>query len=555
MTAAEKGQVCPPPTSPLLVALAVESLTMFVTDPLQQTSVPRAICRGTFLAAAFVLVCVWVVACSRQATPAISLSGRPVTVTIGFPHITGQDPLHGVQQATRMLSLEGLSGLGRDGRPIPRLAERWVESSDGLTWSITLRANAVFHDGSPVDAGAAKRSLEQSVASSESVLSPGLQDIVAIEAQAPHELVVRLRNRSTFLLDDLTTSITKPNPSGPPVGTGPYVTTSSSPSEIVMTAFPQYYRGIPTIDRVVWKLYPTTRTAWAAMMRGEIDFLYEAGPDALDFIQGEGSVGVFSFLRNYVYGLVFNASRPPFNDPGVRKALNYAVDRSAIVEQAFKGRGIVANGPAWPQHWAYDASVPGYSYDPARASALLDASRVSTSTNHAEDKAAPSRLRFTCLLPENFALWERMALMAQRNLAEIGVDMRLETLPVNAFNQHIGSSDFDAVLVELVSGCSVSRPYFFWYSGSKRNFWGYHDSAVDRALDEIRHAVTDREYRDAFRRFQAGIIDDPPAIFLAWGQTARAVSRRFEVQPSLSGDVLATISTWRLAETTARATR
>ena len=463
--------------------------------------------------------------------------------------------MYGIQQAARLISFEGLALIGRDGRPQPRLAERWTESPDGLTWRIGLRANAVFHDGSAVDAAAVKSSLEQSLAGPDRDLSPGLQDIVAIEAPAPREVVIRLRKRSTFVLEALSVPVAKSAQARAPVGTGPYVTVSTSDNQITMKAFPGYYGGAPAIASVVWKPYPTVRTAWAALMRGEVDFLYEVGQDTLEFVQAENSVRVFSFLRYYVYGVVFNASRPPFNDTQVRKALNYAVDRSAIVEQAFKNRGIVANGPAWPQHWAYDASVPGYSYDPARASALLDASHGSTSTSRAQGKAAPSRLHFTCLLPENFALWERMALMVQRNLSEIGVDMRLETMPVDAFNQRIASGDFDAVLLETIAGLNISRPYFFWHSGTKRNFWGYHSSAVDEALDGIRYAANDREYRDAFRRFQVGIIDDPPAIFLAWGQTARAVSRRFQVQASPSGDVLVTIGSWRLASNTARAVR
>jgi peptide/nickel transport system substrate-binding protein len=504
---------------------------------------------------ALTLAIVFLAGCRNNGTGTAGVSDGPLTLTIGYPNITGQDPLYGIQQAAGLISFEGLSLIGRDGRPRPRLAEGWAESPDGLTWRIALRANAVFHDGSPVDSAAVKRSLEQSLAGAERDLLPGLQDIVAIEAPAPREVVVRLRNRSTFLLEALSVPIVKAEQGHSPAGTGPYVTVSTSNDGITMKAFSRYYQGAPAIASVVWKPYPTVRTAWAALMRGEVDFLYEVGQDALEFVQAENSLRVFSFLRNYVYGVVFNASRPPFNDPEVRKALNYAVDRQAIVKQAFRSRGIVATGPAWPQHWAYDGSVPGYPYDPPRASALLRASGVSISTNHMQDRAAPSRLRFTCLLPENFALWEQMALMVQRNLAEIGVDMRLETMPVDAFNQHIASGDFDAVLLETIAGRNVSRPYFFWHSGSKRNFWGYHSSAVDEALDGIRYAANDQEYRNAFRRFQIGIIDDPPAIFLAWGQTVRAVSRRFEVEASPNGDVFATISTWRLADTTTRAAR
>ena len=114
------------------------------------------------------------------------------------------------------------------------------------------------------------------------------------------------------------------------------------------------------------------RTAWAAMMRGEVDFLYEVGPESREFLESETSVALYPFLRNYVYGVVFNTRHPVLRDPEIRRALNYAVDRSAIVRQAFRGHATAASGPAWPLHWAYDAAAASYPYDPARAAAALE---------------------------------------------------------------------------------------------------------------------------------------------------------------------------------------
>ena len=83
-----------------------------------------------------------------------------------------------------------------------------------------------------------------------------------------------------------------------PIAAGPYQTTASSSNELVMESFRKYYKGASQIDRIVWKAYPTVRTAWAAMMRGEIDFLMELPRDAVEFIEPETSVQVFPFLRN-----------------------------------------------------------------------------------------------------------------------------------------------------------------------------------------------------------------------------------------------------------------
>ena len=481
-----------------------------------------------------------------DSSTAPSSAPAPVTLSIGLPVQTGAAPLHGATQAARLLTLEGLGYLARDGRAHPRLAEAWSESADGLTWTIRLRRNAFFHDGTPVDASSVRASLERSMKTADRDFSPGLADIVAIDAPGTHELLISLRNRSTFLIDDLGVAITKRSESGKIVGTGPFVTTSTSESEVVMTALQNYYRGKPAIDRITLKSYPTVRTAWAAMMRGEVDFLYEVGPEVVEFVQGESSVTVFRFLRNYAYGVILNSARPAFANPQIRRALNYAIDRSTIIRRAFREHGVAASGPAWPQHWAFDSTVPSLSHDPVRASALLDSAKLPVTTDNFR---APSRFRFTCLVPENFALWERMGLLVQRNLAEIGVDMQLQAVSVDEFNKRMGSGDFDAVLTDFIVGNSPTRPYFFWHSKSKLNTWRYQNATVDEALERIRQASNETEYRTAFRDFQLATLDDPPAIFLALGESSRAVSKRFQVIAPPGTDILPTIADWQLAET------
>jgi ABC-type transport system substrate-binding protein len=164
----------------------------------------------------------------------------------------------------------------------------------------------------------------------------------------------------------------------------------------------------------------------------------------------------------------------------------------------------------------------------------------------------PARIHFTSIFIENLPLWERMGLIAQRNLAEIGVDMQLEALPVDEFNARLASKRFDAVLLELVVGNSPTRPYFFWHSAGGRNVWEYNNPVVDRAIDGIRRARTDVDYRAAFRDFQASTLETPPAIFLALGETTRAVSRRFRVVAPPGSDILPTIADWQVAVDPAR---
>jgi ABC-type transport system substrate-binding protein len=150
------------------------------------------------------------------------------------------------------------------------------------------------------------------------------------------------------------------------------------------------------------------------------------------------------------------------------------------------------------------------------------------------------------LLPEAFVLWERMALLVQKQLFSIGVDMRIETISDQEFNSRIQKSDFEAVFGEVNGGPPLARPFIFWHSSGQFNFFGYRSRAVDEAFDTIRASADDTSYRDGVRQLQQGMTADPPGVFLAWGQTARAVSRSFEIPTGPEErDIWAFLNGWR----------
>jgi peptide/nickel transport system substrate-binding protein len=180
-------------------------------------------------------------------------------------------------------------------------------------------------------------------------------------------------------------------------------------------------------------------------------------------------------------------------------------------------------------------------FDPAGAGALLR-------------EAGSGSLAFTCLVPANFSILERVALVVQRQLGDIGVRMRLESLPPDAFNRRILSGHFDAVLISVAGGPSATVFHRLWHSPGdtpRWNFWGYRNAAVDAALDAALEAPAgaagEAEFRSAIARFEAAVRDDPPAVFLAWNQTVQAVSRRFVLPADSEGrDAIYLVNQWLL---------
>jgi peptide/nickel transport system substrate-binding protein len=444
--------------------------------------------------------------------PAVSSS----TLKIGLGETIGEGSSAGVQQVTTNLTRDALIGFARDGRPQPRMAERWETSSDGLETTIWLKPGLKFRNGQPISPENVVEILEPQVAAS---LGPAASDVDAITPAGPNALKIRLRQRSSFIIDALGMTL---RGRGADQTIGPFYETQAADGDLELLANANYFAGKPRIDRVVIRPYSSLRAAWADMLRGQVDMLYEVGPDRLDLLQGARSVRVFTQERPYAYAIFLNVERPQLRDKALRRQLNAAINRSDLIDQALAGHGIAADSPVWPYHWAFSDELPRFRYEPVQA-----------------EKSA----QLKCIFAD--ASLERLALSVQQMLAAINIDLHLEMLPIDKLYERLQTGDFDAMLAPALMGPNLLRPYQFWHTGSPNNYGHYSSAAVDDALDRVRHAANDDEYRAGVAAFQRAMIDDPPAIFLAWSQRARAVSTRFEVPVEPGRDVLGTLRLWR----------
>jgi ABC-type transport system substrate-binding protein len=167
----------------------------------------------------------------------------------------------------------------------------------------------------------------------------------------------------------------------------------------------------------------------------------------------------------------------------------------------------------------------------------------------------PSRFQFNCLV---YPPLERIALIIQKQLFEVGVDMTIELAKVGDIVGRAARGNFDAFLLWQSSGRSLTFPYLFWHSPEPGRpvFLQSGYTAADAALDRVRYAPNDGEFRGAVAAFQQAIHDDPPAVFLAWEERVRAVNRTFHVPPQDPGrDVTYSLWRWRPAAQMSARTR
>lgn len=466
-------------------------------------------------------------ACERaSAVRGIPPAGAPLTIGLTSEAID-------VRPLVRTLTNASLVGTGPDGRATPGLLERWHVSDDGRTWEFALRPGVIDHDGNRVTAREIVALIEDQI--SYEALA-GLLDVDRLEVVDERRLRIYLEAPSSLLLEALT--LTRAVPAGPFRPDHSPVEADSSPTLIGQ---PTPDGSSPTVTRVVFRRYDSPRSAWAALLRDEIDLLHQVSGDARPFLEREPGIEVRPFLRPFVLTLGLNVAHPALRSTKVRLALNHAVDRQEILEGDLGGHGEIATGPVSLRHWAADASVTPYAYDPVLARRLLDEAGLPMRTG---GERGPSRVELTCLVPADSPNLERVALRLQRSLHAVGIHLRPLPVPPGELETRVHDGDFDTYLMTVLSGHGPSALYHMW--GAYPGRWVDHGySAAEPALEVMRRASTDDAFAHALRRAQRVLIEDPPAVFLAWDEVARAVGRRFIVPPGAGRDILSSLAQWR----------
>jgi ABC-type transport system substrate-binding protein len=424
------------------------------------------------------------------------------------------------------------------------LAESWRWENGGLRLRLSLRPGVTFHNGTALTSTVAAEALSRAIARpGNRALYPSLSDITAVRPDGELQIVIDLSQPSAFLPEELDL----PLGVGPEnAGTGAFRLVRRDASGVLLERFDRYYLGTPEIEQIVIRPFETLRTAWTSLLRGEVDMVTDVPPEAVEFIRND-DIQVISFARSYQFLIAFNSARPPFSSSIVRRALNAAVNRDALIANVLHGEGEPATGPLWPKHWAHDASIQPNSFDPQFARSLLDAAGFPNGASPGSASRPPARLRFTCLVPADFTLLERVGLEVQKQLYGVGVDMQFEVVPIQEYDSRIREGQFDAVLVDMISGPTFGRPFIFWRSATQLkglNTFGYENAETERFFQVLRTSLNEAATRSATHRLQLAMLEDPPALFLVWNTRARAISRRFGVVAESGRDPLLTVWRW-----------
>ena len=157
-----------------------------------------------------------------------------------------------------------------------------------------------------------------------------------------------------------------------PIGTGPFMMVEYKKDAFIRyKAFPQYFLGEAKIGSLTFSITPNSSESWAKLRKGECDVMGYAHPDDLDAMRQHPDVMVLEQVESSIGYVAYNTTRKPFDDVRVRKAINMAISKKAIVAGVYLDFGAVANSPIPSTQWSHKADLRDDPFDPVAARKLL----------------------------------------------------------------------------------------------------------------------------------------------------------------------------------------
>jgi dipeptide transport system substrate-binding protein len=157
-----------------------------------------------------------------------------------------------------------------------------------------------------------------------------------------------------------------------PIGTGPFYLLQYQKDAIIRyRAFPDYWAGKAKLDDLVFAITPDASVRWAKLQKGECHVMPYPNPADLEAMRKDANIQVLEQPGLNIGYLAYNVTKKPFDDVRVRKAVNMAIDKKAIIDAVYLSTGIAAKNPIPPSMWSYNDDIKDDPFDPAAARKLL----------------------------------------------------------------------------------------------------------------------------------------------------------------------------------------
>jgi len=419
------------------------------------------------------------------------------------------------------------------------LAESW-EIVDDLTIDLKLREGVTFSNGEPFNAEVCKYNLDRIMGNLPDVEPPFVArwHPKLKEAQVLAEYTVRAITSEVdvFFLQRLLDLEMVPQEytqehgfeklAQEPIGTGPYTLKEWVREEhVTLAARDDYWRGKPDIDEVIFRPIPEDATRIAELQAGNVDLIVNVPPDSVPTIEAGENLTVKSVPSGRGAMVILDTEREgplDMTHPKVRQALNYAVDRDAIIEHILGGYGIKLATVAPEYFLGYDPDLKPYPYDPEKAKQLLAEAGYPDGFEIADFRVGRGR----------FLRNVEVAQAITDQLAKVGVRVTL-----NAMEFGVWAKDTNEHIIGDMSFAALGNSYFDAWNTAftlcrTDNVWSwYSNSKVDEYIDEGGSTLDPAKHEQAVKEALELLYDDPPFIFMYQLVDVYAINDRLKWSP------------------------
>ncbi|PDO81992.1 glutathione ABC transporter substrate-binding protein GsiB [Kosakonia pseudosacchari] len=363
------------------------------------------------------------------AIPAFAAKDVVVAVGSNFTTLDPYDANDTLSQAIAKSFYQGLFGLDKDMQLEYVLAESYSISADGMVYTINLRHGVKFQDGTDFDAAAVKANLDRASNPRNSLKRYNLyKNIARTDVVDAYTVKITLKQPFSAFINILAhpaSAMISPaalqkygNDIGfHPVGTGPYELEAWNQTDYVkVKRFAGYWQqGLPKLDSITWRPVVDNNTRAAMLQTGEAQFAFPIPYEQAEVLKRNSKLELVaspSIMQRYIS---MNVTQKPFDNPKVREAINYAINRPALVKVAFAGFATPATGVV-PPTITYSQAYQPWPYDPAKARELL------------KEAGYPQGFSTTLWSSHNHSTAQKVLQFTQQQLAQVGIKVQVTAM-------------------------------------------------------------------------------------------------------------------------------
>lgn len=400
------------------------------------------------------------------------------------------------------------------------LAASWSTSADNLVWEFKLKPGNKFDDGAEVNADAVKFSFERLMKlkqgpsgafpddMSVSVVDPMTVRFTLKAPYAPF-LYTLAHNGGAIINPDVAKKSDDVSAylSNHTAGSGAFRLTSWQKGQsLTMEQNPNFSGPKPTLKKVVVKIISEASVRRLQLEHGDLDIIEDMPQDQLDALSKKSGVVIGDYPSLRVTLLYLNNKKAPMNNPDARRAIVDALDYDGIINGILKGKAKPMNGPIPQGMWAYDAKLPPFKQDVAKAKADLA-------------KVSPSISNLNFMYSDKDPNWEPIGLTLQSNLAPLGVNLKMEKLANATMRERLGQGDFDVAIGSWSP--DFADPYMFmnfWFDSKLQGLAGnrsfYENPVVDKLIRESAATNDTAKRTDLYQQAQKIVLNDSVYAYL-----------------------------------------